>query len=160
MSKIPLIWCDNISAISLAFNLIFHARIKYIGIDYHIVREKVAHKQLDVLFISTLDQVVDIFTKGLSSNCVHDLQANLCFRLVRSSLSSTLSEEGNALISFSEKLYPLRIRLEISGTMGLDDGLKVGFKALIVSHPIYNRPLEPGGGPGDTITITIRVPTS
>lgn len=46
-------------------------------IDYHFVREKVAHKQIDVRFIFTLDQVADIFTKGLASNRVRDLQTKL-----------------------------------------------------------------------------------
>lgn len=78
LSTIPVIWCDNVSAISLSFNLVFCTRTKHIKIDYHVVREKVAHKQLKVRFISTLDQVSDIFTKGLHSTSVCDLQAKLC----------------------------------------------------------------------------------
>ena len=80
LSSIPLIWYDNVSAISLAFNPVFRARTKHINIDYHFVREKVAQKQLDVRFISTLDQVADIFTKGLHSSRVRDLQAKLRVR--------------------------------------------------------------------------------
>ena len=78
LSTIPVIWCDNVSAISLAFNPVFHARTKHIEIDYHFVCEKVAHKLLDVRFLSTLDQVADIFNKGLHSARVRDLQAKLC----------------------------------------------------------------------------------
>lgn len=51
----PLIWCDNISAISLDSNPIFHARTKYVDIDYHFVREKVLSKDLDIHYISTND---------------------------------------------------------------------------------------------------------
>lgn len=64
--RAPSIWCDNLGATYLTANPVFHARMKHIEIDYHFVRERVANKQLLVRFISTKDQVADIFTKGLS----------------------------------------------------------------------------------------------
>lgn len=54
---VPTIWCENISAISLASNPVFHARTKQIEVDYHFIREKVLHKDLQVRHISTVDQV-------------------------------------------------------------------------------------------------------
>ena len=63
----PLIWCHNISALRLASNPIFHVRKKHIEIDYHFVREKVTRCDLDVRYVACVDQVDDIFTKGLSS---------------------------------------------------------------------------------------------
>ncbi|KAA0037203.1 putative mitochondrial protein [Cucumis melo var. makuwa] len=36
----PTLWCDNVSAISLAHNPVFHAHTKHIEINYHFVREK------------------------------------------------------------------------------------------------------------------------
>lgn len=63
----PLIQCDNVDALALASNPFFHTRTKHIELDYHFIREKVLNKDVELKFISTVDQVVDIFTKGLSS---------------------------------------------------------------------------------------------
>jgi len=64
ISSTPTLWCDNISAIALSSNPVFHARTKHVEIDYHFIREKVCHRGVKVQYISTLDQVADIFTKG------------------------------------------------------------------------------------------------
>lgn len=63
----PVLWCDNIGAIQLAANPVFHARTKHIEVDYHFVREKVIRKDLELRYVATIDQIADIFTKGLST---------------------------------------------------------------------------------------------
>ena len=63
----PILWCDNVSALALASNPIFHARIKHIEVDCHFVHEKVLNRDMVLKYISTLDQLVDLFTKSLSS---------------------------------------------------------------------------------------------
>jgi hypothetical protein len=73
----PLLWCDNLSAIALASNPVFHARTKHIEVDYHFIREKVVRRDIVVKFISTTDQLADILTKCLSSPGFHRLRENL-----------------------------------------------------------------------------------
>ncbi len=63
-----VIYCDNISSILLANNPIYHAKTKHIEVHYHFIREKVIVKEIDLIHVSTKDQVVDIFTKALSTN--------------------------------------------------------------------------------------------
>jgi hypothetical protein len=58
-----IIWCDNLRATYLMANPVFHALTKHIEIDFHFVRERVASRDLDVRFISTHDQMVDVLTK-------------------------------------------------------------------------------------------------
>ena len=64
LSAPQILWCDNISALALASNPVF--RTKHIEVDYHFVREKVLNHDILIKFISTSNQVADIFTKGLS----------------------------------------------------------------------------------------------
>ena len=63
----PMLWYDNVSALALASSPIFLARTKHIEVDYHYIKEKVLNKDLQINFISTHDQLADIFTKALSS---------------------------------------------------------------------------------------------
>ena len=63
----PLLWCDNVSTLAIATNPVFHARTKHIEVDYHFVREKVLRRDVMLKFISTHDQLADLFTKSLPS---------------------------------------------------------------------------------------------
>lgn len=64
----PTLWCDNnIGAMFLASNPMFHARTKHIELDNNFVREKIASKALYVGFICCQDQLTDLLTKPLPS---------------------------------------------------------------------------------------------
>ena len=64
MFHIPAIWCDNIGAIALASNPVFHARTKHVEVDYHFIREKVCNNDIKIQHVSTIDQIANVFTKG------------------------------------------------------------------------------------------------
>ena len=42
----PLMWCDNVSALAIASNPVFHACTKHIEVDYHFVQERVLKHDL------------------------------------------------------------------------------------------------------------------
>ena len=65
MDEQVVIHCDNLSSIQLARNPVFHARIKHIEVHYHYVRERVLAGDIDLVYVSTEEQMADIFTKAL-----------------------------------------------------------------------------------------------
>ena len=70
----------------MTVNPVFHPRSKYIAIDYHFVREKVALGSLVTRFVRSPQQIADVFTKPLAKITfqglrdklgVHNLTSNL-----------------------------------------------------------------------------------
>ncbi|KAA8521614.1 hypothetical protein F0562_012287 [Nyssa sinensis] len=61
------ILCDNLGAIYLSSNPLFHARTKHVEIDFHFIRDRVFYKSLAVLFVSSKDQLADVLTKPLTT---------------------------------------------------------------------------------------------
>ncbi|KAL4195339.1 hypothetical protein AMTRI_Chr05g64150 [Amborella trichopoda] len=60
------IYCDNMSIIAMTKNPIFHNRTKHIELCHHFITDLVEKGEIELKFISTNDQLVDIFTKSLS----------------------------------------------------------------------------------------------
>ena len=72
------IFCDNISATYFSINSIKHTITNHLEVDLHFVPELVLWGDIVVLYISEDKQIVDIFTKGLSSSRFKLLCNNLC----------------------------------------------------------------------------------
>jgi hypothetical protein len=67
LSSPPTLWCDNIGATFLATNPVIHARTKHVEIDFHFIRERLVNKSLRLSFITSKDQIADVFTKPLAA---------------------------------------------------------------------------------------------
>ncbi|KAM1079663.1 hypothetical protein ACFX2B_014206 [Malus domestica] len=60
----PLL-CDNTFAIAMTKNPVFHQRTKHIKRIYHFIREALQDNTIKLIYYSTEDHIVDIFTKAL-----------------------------------------------------------------------------------------------
>jgi histone deacetylase 1/2 len=93
-AQAPVLWCDNLGATLLTANPMFHAWTKHIEIDFHFVREKVAAGMLKVRFISSRDQLADIFTKALNRDVFDRLKFELCMSSTRLDRGGLLNDDG------------------------------------------------------------------
>ncbi|KAK6162091.1 hypothetical protein DH2020_001932 [Rehmannia glutinosa] len=75
--EIPIIFCDNISAINIAQNPVHHNRTKHIEIRHHFLRDCVSKRKIEISFVPSQDQLADIFTKPLSSEIFASIRARL-----------------------------------------------------------------------------------
>ena len=80
LSTPPVLYCDNLSTLSMTINPVFHACTKHIELDYHFVHEKVALESLTTKHVSSSNQIADVFTKGLPSNDFHCMVGKMGMR--------------------------------------------------------------------------------
>ena len=62
------IFIDNILALALAKNSVFHDQSKHIDTRYHFIRDCVTTKEVELQFIKSQDHIADIFIKHSSLN--------------------------------------------------------------------------------------------
>jgi hypothetical protein len=75
----------------------FHTRTKHIEVHYHFIREKVLAGEIDLIYVSTEDQVADIFTKVLGT------KKHCRFRSMLRVMELELSLRGSVEISSSTR---------------------------------------------------------
>jgi hypothetical protein len=75
--SVPIIYEDNQSAISVSKNPTHQGRTKHMRIKDLYIRERVAAKEIDVVYCSTNENVADIFTKPLGRDRFEALRGGL-----------------------------------------------------------------------------------
>jgi hypothetical protein len=76
LSKVPLL-CDNLRAIHVADNPVEHSRTKHIDIRYHFLRDHQQKGDIEIAYVSTHNQLADIFTKPLDEKTFSKLRNEL-----------------------------------------------------------------------------------
>jgi hypothetical protein len=74
-----LLLCDNESAIHMGDNPVEHSRTKHIDIRYHFLRDHQQKGDIEIAYVSTHNQLADIFTKPLDEKTFIKLMNELNF---------------------------------------------------------------------------------
>ncbi|GKF08193.1 hypothetical protein Tco_0042417, partial [Tanacetum coccineum] len=82
LNKIPM-YCDNKSDIALCCNNIQHSISKHIDIGFHFIKEHVENSVIELYFVNTEYQLVDIFTKALGRERIEFLINKLVCEVLR-----------------------------------------------------------------------------
>ncbi|XP_038999668.1 uncharacterized mitochondrial protein AtMg00810-like [Hibiscus syriacus] len=100
--KIPIVWCDNSSAVAMTANNVYHAKSTHVELNVHFVHEKVALKQVLVNYVPGSHQVADGFTKPLVGARFENFKAREAVRAVASWL---VVKQLRAAVKFCKLLY-------------------------------------------------------
>ncbi|GKE85955.1 hypothetical protein Tco_1559697 [Tanacetum coccineum] len=90
-SKIPL-YCYNKSDIALCCNNVQHSRYKHIDVIYHFIKEQVENVVVELYFVKTGNQLVDIFTKALAQKRFEFLLSRLGMKSMSPETSKSRAE--------------------------------------------------------------------
>ncbi|GJR60040.1 retrovirus-related pol polyprotein from transposon TNT 1-94 [Tanacetum coccineum] len=92
--KVP-IFCDNTGDITIFNNPVLHSRTKHIDISYHLIRDHVLKRDIELHFIPTQYQLVDIFTKPLDEPTFKRLFVELGMLNINSKSEASALPEKN-----------------------------------------------------------------
>ncbi|GJR08315.1 retrovirus-related pol polyprotein from transposon TNT 1-94 [Tanacetum coccineum] len=92
-NKIPMYY-DNKSVIALCCNNVQHSRSKHIDIIYHFIKERVENGVVELYFVNTEYQLVDIFTKALCRERIEFLIDKLGMRSFTPETLKALADEA------------------------------------------------------------------
>ncbi|GJT92081.1 retrovirus-related pol polyprotein from transposon TNT 1-94 [Tanacetum coccineum] len=92
-NKIPL-YCDSQSAIAISCNPVQHSRTKHIHTRYHFIKEQVENSIIELYFVRTEYQLVDMFTKALSEDRFQYLVRRIGMRCLTPAELEVLTNES------------------------------------------------------------------
>lgn len=71
------VWCVNVSAIMIASNPIHHDCTKHVEIDQQFIKEKIETKVIDLSYIPSRKQIIDVMTKSLAKEKFDEFRSKL-----------------------------------------------------------------------------------
>lgn len=83
-TEATLLKCDNMSAISMSRNPVFHQKTRHINRKFHFIREALQEGVIDVQYCRSEEQLADILTKALPKEKFNQLRLKLGVKSVSS----------------------------------------------------------------------------
>nr|GEX42390.1 retrotransposon protein, putative, unclassified [Tanacetum cinerariifolium] len=125
-----LIYCDSKSAIAISCNQVRHSRTKHIAVRYHFIKEHVEKGTIQLYFVKTDYQLVDIFTKALLVDIFNYLVRLLALWIHGTILDRpTVTSYGGIRRAYTRtnpaRCFVMKSRLEVKGLKNekeFDDG--------------------------------------
>jgi hypothetical protein len=71
------LFCDNTSAKAISKNSVFHNRTKHMKIKFHAIRQFQQEGELELIYCTSKEQLVDLFTKPLAKDRFEDLRERI-----------------------------------------------------------------------------------
>lgn len=95
------IFCDNMSAVAMTKNPVFHVRSKHIELRHHFIRELVNQGEIGMEFVKAEEKPADIMTKAVTTHNPHPKvkEKNILTQLVENTkLTNSWKENSRTLI--------------------------------------------------------------
>ncbi|GJR22283.1 hypothetical protein Tco_0970810 [Tanacetum coccineum] len=92
-NKIPL-YSDSQSTIAISCNPVQHSRTKHIHTRYHFIKEQVENGIIELYFVRTEYQLVDMFTKALPEKLFSNLVRRISMRCLTPAEQEVLTNES------------------------------------------------------------------
>ena len=75
--ELVIIYCNNMSIVNMSKNHVLHSKTKHISIKYHVLKEKIAKKEIKLEYINGKEQITNIFLKTLPKDAFEYLRGML-----------------------------------------------------------------------------------
>nr|GEZ53922.1 retrotransposon protein, putative, unclassified [Tanacetum cinerariifolium] len=119
-----LMYCDNKSAISLCCNNVQHSSSKHNNIRYHFIKEQVENGVIELYFVNTEYQLVDLLTKALGRDRIEFLINKLgmgnftpeTLKQLTDEVDETMDMTIDQQVALDEALVPHARRLRIGSS--------------------------------------------
>ncbi|KAI5344133.1 hypothetical protein L3X38_012010 [Prunus dulcis] len=95
--------CDNISAIAITRNPVFHQKTKDINRRYHFIKDALQEGTVDLICCPTNEQLADIFTKALAKD-------HFCYLREKLGVKSAHNLKGSVEIACNIKIHTFLIQ--------------------------------------------------